>query len=838
MRAGLRRALAHPLTTIGLAFVLLPLVLPAIGSTVGLATEIVIYALYGIGYNLLLGYAGLVSFGPSAYFGVAAYAAGLCHLHLFRSVYPSVLVGTAAAALTGLVIGLLILRRRGLYFSLLTLAFTQLLFEIAFHWTDVTGGENGLQGIARVEFQSPRAFYAFSAVVVGGAVYCLWRIAHSPFGRVLQAIRDNEERARCLGYNTRRYRLLAFVLSAAFMGLAGSLLTFLIEGVYADNLNWQHAGDPVMMTILGGMHHFLGPLWGAGIYILLSDQLSSYTEHWWLVFGALLIAFVLLSPEGLSGIWARLRRRPPWHLTRGAIPPRPATGATSAIPTDGRPTAARPSPAGPLLAVRGLRKRFGNLIVADGVDLDLRPGELHSLIGPNGAGKTTFFNMLTGLVPADGGQILFKGRDIARLAVHERIGGGLARSFQIVSVFRNLSVFENVRVAVQAHSPHRLSLWRDATALDGVVARTWGLLAVVGLETRAAEDAMDLSHGEQRLLELAITLATEPEVLLLDEPLAGLADVERERISALVRRLAGRHSILLIEHDIDRVRSFSDRITVLHEGHIIADGAPAEVVSQPQVITAYLGRPADTQPAVPAAARAAAPGSGPILRLAGVNAGYAGSLILHDVSLEVREGEIVALLGRNGVGKTTTLRTIMGALRPTSGAIEFRGTSIARSTPDRVNRLGISIVPEGRRIFPNLTVLDNLLLAQRPNGATLEEVWELFPRLRRLGAARGETLSGGERQMLAIGRALMAPTTLMLLDEPLEGLAPSVVTEVLEAIARLRGRTSILLVEQKVDLTLRLADRAYVMVNGRVAHEGQAEALRRDEKLQVQLLGV
>jgi ABC-type branched-subunit amino acid transport system ATPase component/ABC-type branched-subunit amino acid transport system permease subunit len=765
---------------------------------------------------------------------VAAYAAGLCQLHLVRSLYPSVAAGTAAAALTGLLIGVLILRRRGLYFSLLTLAFTQLFYEIAFRWTDVTGGENGLQGITRLEFESPLGFYAFCAVVVFGAVYLLWRIAHSPFGRVLQAIRDNDERARCLGYNTDRYKLLAFVLSSAFMGLAGSLLTFQIQGVYADNLNWQHAGDPVMMTILGGMHHFLGPFWGAGIYILLSDQLSSYTEHWWLAFGALLIALVLLSPEGLSGIWARLRRRPPWHLTRAAIPPRPVTGG---LRGDGRPAAA--AGGGPILAVRGLRKRFGNLVVADGVDLDLRPGELHSLIGPNGAGKTTFFNMLTGLVPADGGQILFKGQDLAPLAVHERIGSGLARSFQIVSVFKNLSVFENVRVAVQARSPRRFSLWRDATALEGVVERTWGLLEVVGLEGRAAEDAADLSHGEQRLLEIAITLATEPEVLLLDEPLAGLADYERERISALVRRLAGRHTILLIEHDIDRVRSLSDRITVLHEGHIIADGAPAEVVSQPQVITAYLGRPtAAAQPEVPAAARPAPAVAGPILRLAEVNAGYDGSRILHDVSLEVREGEIVALLGRNGVGKTTTLRTIVGALRPASGAIEFRGTAIERSTPDRVNRLGISIVPEGRRIFPNLTVLDNLLLAQRTGGAGLEEVWELFPRLRQLGAARGETLSGGERQMLAIGRALMAPTSLMLLDEPLEGLAPSIVTEVLQAIARLRGRTSILLVEQKVDLTLRLADRAYVMVNGRVAHEGKAEALRRDEKLQVQLLGV
>ncbi len=825
----LRGVLTHPIVIVSVVFALLPFVLPRIGSTVSLGTEIALYTLYGIGYNLLLGYTGLVSFGPSAYFGIAAYAAGLAQLHLASNIYVAIVLGTLAAGLTGLVLGTLILRRRGLYFSLLTLAFTQLFYEIAFQWTPVTGGENGLQGMTRPGLESNLAFHAFCSIVVVAAIYLLWRIAHSPFGRVLQAIRENEQRARCLGYNTHRYKLVAFVLSATFMGLAGTLLTFLIQGVYADVMNWQNAGDPVLMTVLGGMHHFLGPLWGAFTFILLRDQLSSFTEHWWLFFGAVLIGFILLSPEGLSGIYSRLRKKARWNLTRTVLPPRPA--GVHAVERD-KAAAERP-----VLSVRQLSKRFGELIVAEAINLELQPGLIHSLIGPNGAGKTTFFNMVIGLVVPDGGQILFKGRELANLPPNERVKAGLGRSFQILSVFKNLTVFENVRIAVQARSKHTFNLWRNAYGLKEVNGRTWEILDSMSLSEHAAHNASDLPHGEQRLLEIAITLATDPDVLLLDEPLAGLGHEDRERISALIQRLAGRHTILLIEHDIDRVLAISNCITILHQGRVIAEGAPQEVMNQPEVVTAYLGRKPAAVPAVAARASAASAGGAEVLKLKSVVAGYEGSSVLRDVDLEVAEGQIVALLGRNGVGKTTTLRTIIGTLKPMSGVIEFCGQQIGGRPPYRINRLGISIVPEGRRIFPNLTVRNNLQLAQRSGGRSVEEAFALFPRLRTLQNSKGETLSGGELQMLAIARALMAPTKLMLLDEPLEGLAPSLVNEVVEAIGRLRGQTSILIVEQN-DLILQMADRAYVMVSGQIAYAGDAEILRQDEALQLRLLGV
>ncbi|MBU6497119.1 MAG: ATP-binding cassette domain-containing protein [Rhodospirillales bacterium] len=829
--------LRHPVLWVFLVLSGLTALWMAIGAPVALITQIAIYVLYGAGVNLLVAYTGLVPFGASVFFGCASYAVAIALTNFLSNEFLALAFAVVFSMVLAAIIAVIILRRKGLYFSLLTLAFSQIAFEIAFKWTALTGGENGMQGVPRKFFATDLSFHVFVVLTATLAMWLLWRMVHSPFGRALQAMRDNELRMRSLGYNTFALKFVAFILMGGLIGYGGGLLSLVLRGAYADNLSWQHAGDALLMTVLGGVHQFLGPLFGAIVFTLLQDQLSSHFEAWWLIFAPIIIAFALLSPEGVVGLVQRLMRHERWTLVRPTIPPRPAVIpplAKSEIKAD---------PTKPILTVERLSKRFGSLVTANDIALDVYPFQLHSFIGPNGAGKTTFFNMLSGVFAADGGTIRFEGRDVTRTPMHKRALGGIGRSFQILSVFPQLTVFENVRIAVQVKESGGIArglrgYFGDGHADEPVNLRVWSLLQAVGLEDQAALLCVNLPHGAKRLLEIAITLATDARLLLLDEPLAGLAEADRQVVSSLIRRLADTHAVLLIEHDIDRVLKLSDRITVLHQGRLIADGKPADVAANPEVISAYLGAAGEEESFAHAAAMPLAADAKELLRISGLSVGYGGGTVLSEVDFIVREGEAVALLGRNGVGKTTTLRAISGTLRPQAGKVSFAGRDITHLPTYEINRAGISLVPEGRRLFPNLTVVENLRIAARAGGISIEEVFALFPRLQARQRARAENLSGGERQMVAIARALVVPSRLILLDEPFEGLAPAIVKEVREALVRLRGKVAMVIVEHHAESVLPITDHAYVLVNGRVAYEGSARILETDHILQARLLGV
>jgi ABC-type branched-subunit amino acid transport system ATPase component/ABC-type branched-subunit amino acid transport system permease subunit len=825
----------RPLWIGAAALVVLPFAMQAVGLTVNTATVVVCLAIATLGLNLLVGFTGLTSFGHATWFGIGAYAAALVQKHwLGGQIVVPILLGLAFVAALATVVGVLILRRRGVYFSLLTLALAALTYAIAFRWTEVTGGEDGLGGLQRgsigpVPLEDARAYYAFVALVAFAILYVLLRVVRSPFGHVLVAIRENQQRAAFVGYDIDRYKLAAFVLSAVVTALAGALTAFQHYLVSAEAVSVVFSGELLAMVVIGGMHSLLGPALGALFYILFRELFSMWTGHWLLWFGLVFVGFVLYSPSGLVGIWARLQRR--WHPPPEEAAAMSARKVAAGIPLpDFLRAEAR---AGAVLEVDGVEKHFGGIRAVVGARLAVEAGEVHALIGPNGAGKTTLFNLVSGMFVPDAGTIRLHGRDIRGLLPHRICAQGLGRSFQITNLFRGLSIRESLRLALQAKHAGRFNAWRDAESYATVVAETEALIRFLGLEGIEVVEGGTLSYGGQRLLDLGIALASKPQVLLLDEPLAGLAAAERERVTGLVRAVAASIPVLIVEHDIDRVLGLSQRVTVMNQGEVLMAGTPDEVRRDRRVQEVYTGTgtpPITGRSAVEAGERAQ------LLRFAGVNAYYGKSHILNDATLDVREGEIVALLGRNGAGKSTLLKTLCGLVPPASGTIEFEGRNIAGLPAPDIARLGVGYVPQGRGLFAGMTVADNLALGRLAratdgrNGVVWSEseILEHFPRLKERMHIAADYLSGGEQQMVAVARALSGNVKLLLLDEPFEGLAPAVVQELFAVFDRLRRHTSIVIVEHNLDLVLALADRVFALERGAVFHQGPAEPLLTD----------
>ncbi len=826
-----------------IALVALPFAMPLLGQTVNTATGVVVLTIAAMGLNILIGYTGLVSFGHAVWFGFGAYAAALAQKHWFNDqIIVPILFSMVLVAAVSAVIGAIILRRRGVYFALMTLALAALSYTVAFRWTDLTGGEDGLGGLQRgslgpINLDNGYVYYVLIALIGLGVLYVLLRIVRSPFGHVLVAIRENEQRATFQGYSEKHYKLAAFMLSAVVTGLAGALTGFQHYIVSAQSISVVLSGELMAMVVIGGMYNLLGPAIGVLFFILFREMFSIWTTNWMFWFGITFVGFVIYSPGGLVGIWAKLQQQ--WH-------PAPEEAAAMSkrriyegleLPAFMRPQKKQ----GKVLEINAASKHFGGIQAVTDANLAVEAGEIHALIGPNGAGKTTLFHLVSGLFQPDGGAVRLCGREIQGFPAHQICQQGLARSFQITNLFQELSIYENLRLSIQARYPSRFNAWRDTDSYPEIHAQTSALMKFLGLEGIEDIKGGDLSYGGQRLVDLGIALASKPKMLLLDEPLAGLAAAERERVSNLIKSVASDIPVLIIEHDIDRVLGFSHQVTVMNQGEVLMSGVPEEVRADQRVQEVYTG---SGIPPVTGRTTGLGQDTPTMLHFLKVNTFYGKSHILNDASLNINKGEIVALLGRNGAGKSTLLKTLAGLVPAASGSILFEGREfIGLPAPD-IARSGVGYVPQGRGLFAGMTVAENLelgRLARVSDGSdgvvwSEERILEFFPPLMERFNSPADYLSGGEQQMLAVARTLSGNVRLLLLDEPFEGLAPAVCEELFTVFDQLRQELPILIVEHNLDLVLALADRVFALENGAVFHEGPADALLNDLNYRKEIL--
>ena len=557
-----------------------------------------LYYVLAAGMNLLLA-GGQLTLGHTAFFGIGAYASGLLTLHFAISPLLGMIAAGALCALIGWALGKITLRLRGSYFVLVTIGFAEVVRLVDTNWIDLTQGPLGLPGIpafdlgiAALTLTTKRAYYYLILVLAAATFILTARLLSSRFGRALSAVRQNEPLAESSGISAYHYTLVAMVTACALAGVAGSFYAHYINFLSPELFSFANTVTMVVMVVAGGQGTVAGPAVGALVFTFVPELLRMASFYRMLAYGFILLLVVMFMPRGIVHSLRGLgRSRRPAAAPQAA---RPSELENAPAPAARGPHDSAVTP-GSTLDVEAVTVRFGGLAALQDFSMQLGAGEILALIGPNGAGKTTAFNVVTGFQPPTAGRVTHRGVDVTRLAPHRICRLGIVRMFQKTSVFPESTVRDNVITA--CHRLGRASFWsivagtpatrREETRLGE---RADALLAFTGLAGRADEQARNLSYGEQRLLGLAIALAPDPTVLMLDEPAAGLNPTETQRVMTLIGQIRARGiSVLLVEHDMKMVMGISDRIVVLNHGQKIVEGAPAEIQRHPEVIRAYLG---------------------------------------------------------------------------------------------------------------------------------------------------------------------------------------------------------------------------------------------------------
>ncbi len=565
------------------------------------ANTILIFFILGISLNLVLGYGGLISLAHAVYFGVSSYIVAFFSLSGGLAFIPPMLVALVATTIFAAITAFPALRVRDEYLILLTLAIQLLASGVMSSWISVTHGSSGISGIPPFIFFGHALFLPSQLLpliaAVAVAVFLVGRrLTGSAYGRVLKALRESESATESLGKNVVQHKVILFGISGFMAALAGALFARSQGFINPASFSLETSILIIAIVALGGAANLYGTFVGAVLVIALPELLSfvnigsasTISAVRGVAFGLLLIFFSMFRPQGIVPEYSSLlRKRSGRHASDKDKPQIDTHGVIEDAPIERNQN--------PVLHARNLSKRFGGIVTANDVELALEHGKITALLGPNGAGKTTLFNLLAGTIRADAGEINLHGNSISKMATHRRVKAGIARSFQDVRLFENLSVVDNVRVAIPEQcGENLLNLFfrplrthRDDVT---VMARAKRYLAEVGLSEVAGELAGDLSYGEQKLLALARLLATGADVLLCDEPAAGVDEQWKRRMLQLLKKLANSGTaVCLVEHNISIVREIADEVYFLDTGAVIAKGSVEEIINNSALSEMYFG---------------------------------------------------------------------------------------------------------------------------------------------------------------------------------------------------------------------------------------------------------
>lgn len=808
---------------------------------------VAIYVILGNGLNILAGITGLLDMGFIAFYAIGAYTYAILNsaqLGVHLGFWPTLPISVAIAVIFGAIIGIPSLRVRGDYLAIVTLGFFYIVQRLILNLDGLTNGPDGISGVARpvlfgLKIKTPIQYYYFYWIFAVVVFFISVRLLYSRTGRAWAGIRDDEITASSMGVNLPRYRVFSFLTTAAIIGLAGALLAAFQAGVFDKNFSLDELVAVYLIVILGGSGNPSGIVLGAVVYTSLGEIMRYFPSlvQWRMaIVSLILLVVIILLPQGLLRARARTSRTSVDEAMDGA-PPRLANLAHA------------PRAGEVLLSLKGLSKSFGGVVAVDDVTFDVREGEILGVIGPNGAGKTTLFNLITGIYKPDSGTVTYRDDDLTGKSPDRVAARGLARTFQNIRVFPQLSVLDNVMAG--AHPWLKAGIFRSIVRTRAVnqeerVAEAEGIRNLAFFN-RAVADRKDdyvtaLNYADRRRVEIARAMTLRPNLLLLDEPAAGMNPSEVGEITRQIRELRDSgYTVILVEHQMPVVMNVSDRIVVVNKGQVLAQGTPKEIQAHPEVISAYLGESEDCE----VASKPSLVKGSPLLSLKGVEASYGPIKVLKGLDIDVYAGEIVTLLGANAAGKSTTIKTILGNVRAGAGTIEFNGQRIEGWPTGRIVSSGVALVPEGRRVFPLLSVLDNLKMGgyttkdQAMIKRGVERAFEQFPILYERRDQKAATLSGGEQQMLAIGRALMTEPRLLCLDEPSMGLSPILVQQVFAIIQKINVElgTTIFMVEQNASMALNIAHRGYVLQTGRIVAADEACNLAGDQAIREAYLG-